>query len=82
MNRANLIKEGIYYTLGILLIFGFIYLYWGHFSDAPGPPSAVTYLRTHWAYFCPFVIESSGAQKGCSPLLSWLYLPKCSVFLC
>jgi hypothetical protein len=28
MNRANLFKEGIYYTLGILLIFGFVYLYW------------------------------------------------------
>ena len=38
MNRANLFKEGIYYTLGILLIFGFVYLYWGHFMDAPGPP--------------------------------------------
>ena len=33
MNRANLIKEGIYYTLGILLIVGFVYLYWGHFTD-------------------------------------------------
>ncbi len=31
-NRANLIKEGVYYTLGILLICGFVYLYW----DAAG----------------------------------------------
>ena len=46
-NRANLIKEGIYYTLGILLIFGFVYLYWGHFLDVPGPPNAIRYIMGH-----------------------------------
>jgi protein-S-isoprenylcysteine O-methyltransferase Ste14 len=40
MNRGNLIKEILYYTLGILLIFGFVYLYWAHFMDKQGPPTA------------------------------------------
>jgi steroid delta-isomerase-like uncharacterized protein len=47
MNRANLIKEGLYYTLGILLIFGFVYLYWGHFTDTPGPPTAIRYIMNN-----------------------------------
>jgi len=38
MNRTNLIKECIYYTLGILLIFGFVYLYWGHLQMNQGLP--------------------------------------------
>ena len=65
-NRANLIKEGIYYILGILLIFGFVYLYWPHFGEGPGPPAAQLYLITHFgrktamainaAVFCLFII--------------------------
>ena len=98
MNRANLIKEGIYYTLGILLIFGFVYLYWPHFRDGPGPPYAQYYLRTYFgiklllqsmhlylyflSYFCPFVIESNGVQRECFQLLFWLSLPKCLVCRC
>jgi protein-S-isoprenylcysteine O-methyltransferase Ste14 len=37
MNRASRIKEALYYTLGILLIFSFVYLYWSHFMDKHGP---------------------------------------------
>ena len=40
-NRSILAKETIYYGLGIFLIFGFVYLYWGHFSNSPGPPAAI-----------------------------------------
>jgi hypothetical protein len=40
-NRFTLAKEALYYGLGILLILGFVYLYWGHFSDIPGPPAAI-----------------------------------------
>jgi protein-S-isoprenylcysteine O-methyltransferase Ste14 len=58
-NRANPIKEGIYYTLGILLICGFVYLYWGHFTDTPGPPSAVQYIWTHWGKNTAIVIHSA-----------------------
>jgi len=98
MNRTNLIKEGIYYTLGIVLIFGFVYLYWGHFTDTPGPPSAVQYIMSHWGYDTAFVIHSAifiifilflpfrdrieWRSKGFSPPLSWRYLPKCLVCLC
>jgi len=66
MNRANLIKEGIYYTLGILLIFGFVYLYWPHFRDGPGPPAAQQYFMAYFgkktaiainaAVFCLFIL--------------------------
>jgi protein-S-isoprenylcysteine O-methyltransferase Ste14 len=66
MNRTNLIKEGIYYTLGVLLIFGFIYLYWPHFRDGPGPPAAQLYFMTYFgrkaamainaAVFCLFIL--------------------------
>ena len=59
MIRAKLIKEGIYYTLGILLIVGFVYLYWGHFTDTPGPPSAVMYIWTHWGINTAIVIHSA-----------------------
>lgn len=45
-NRLNLTKEAIYYILGILLIFGFVYLYWGHFTDAQGLPLPLDIL---WA---------------------------------
>ena len=97
-NRLTLIKEIIYYLLGILLIFGFVYLYWGHFTDASGPPDAILYIMHHWGMraaiiinaavflifiiFLPFRVELSGVQRECFQLLSWLYLPKCSVCLC
>jgi len=58
-DRLILIKEGIYYTLGILLIFGFVYLYWGHFMDKPGPPSAVRYIWTHWGINTAILIHSA-----------------------
>ena len=48
MNRLSLIKEGVYYTLGILLIFGFVYLYWSHFRDISGPPFAQRYILYNW----------------------------------
>jgi protein-S-isoprenylcysteine O-methyltransferase Ste14 len=47
-DQLNLTKEGIYYILGFLLIFGFVYLYWGHFTDKPGPPAAIRYIMGHW----------------------------------
>jgi len=56
-NRTNLIKEGIYYTLGIVLIFGFVYLYWGR--NYRGPPPAVQYFYIHWGYDTAFVINSA-----------------------
>ncbi len=59
MNRLSLIKEGLYYILGIILIFGFVYLYWGHFTDTPGPPSAVTYIWVHWGKNTAIVIHSA-----------------------
>ncbi len=59
MNRANLIKEGIYYTLGILLIFGFVYLYWGHFTDTAGPPSAIRYIMGHWGMRAAIIINAA-----------------------
>jgi protein-S-isoprenylcysteine O-methyltransferase Ste14 len=58
-NRANPIKEGIYYTLGILLICGFVYLYWGHFMDAPGPPSAIRYIMGHWGMRVAIIINAA-----------------------
>jgi protein-S-isoprenylcysteine O-methyltransferase Ste14 len=42
------IKEIIYYLLGILLIFGFVYLYWSHFRDIAGPPDAQLYIMHTW----------------------------------
>ena len=59
MNRTNLIKEGIYYTLGILLIFGFVYLYWGHFTDASGPPDAILYIMHHWGMRAAIIINAA-----------------------
>ena len=66
MNRANLVKEGIYYTLGILLIFGFVYLYWSDFRVISGPNAAQLYLFTYFgrktaiainaALFCLFIL--------------------------
>ena len=59
MNRTNLIKEGIYYTLGILLIFGFVYLYWGHFTDRQGPQSAILYIMSHWGIYAAIIINAA-----------------------
>ena len=58
-NRLNLTKEAIYYILGILLIFGFVYLYWGHFTDAPGPPSAIRYIMGHWGMKAAIIINAA-----------------------
>ena len=59
MNRSNRIKEALYYTLGILLIFGFVYLYWGHFSDTPGPPAAIRYIMFHWGMKAAIIINAT-----------------------
>jgi protein-S-isoprenylcysteine O-methyltransferase Ste14 len=58
-NRLILIKEVIYYALGIVLIFGFVYLYWGHFTDKHGPPSALKYIWIHWGINTAIVIQSA-----------------------
>jgi protein-S-isoprenylcysteine O-methyltransferase Ste14 len=57
--RASLIKEGLYYILGITLIFGFVYLYWGHFTDAPGPPAAIRYIMGHWGMRAAIIINAA-----------------------
>jgi protein-S-isoprenylcysteine O-methyltransferase Ste14 len=54
-----LIKEGLYYILGILLIFGFVYLYWGHFTDKPGPPSAILYIMGNWGRKAAMAINAA-----------------------
>jgi hypothetical protein len=59
MNRLSLIKEGLYYILGILLIVGFVYLYWGHFMDATGPPSAIRYIMGHWGMRAAIIINAA-----------------------
>ena len=59
VNRLNLTKEIIYYTLGILLVFGFVYLYWGHFSDTPGPPAAIRYIMSHWGMKAAIIINAA-----------------------
>ena len=59
MNRLSLIKEGLYYILGILLIFGFVYLYWGHFTDASGPPDAILYIMHHWGMRAAIIINAA-----------------------
>ena len=47
-NRLIKTKEVTYYILGVLLIFGFVYLYWRHFINAPGPPTAIRYIMVSW----------------------------------
>jgi protein-S-isoprenylcysteine O-methyltransferase Ste14 len=47
-NRLTQTKEVIYYILGILLIFGFVYLYWSHFADDFGPPHANRLIMSNW----------------------------------
>jgi protein-S-isoprenylcysteine O-methyltransferase Ste14 len=59
MNRLNRIKEGLYYILGILLIFGFVYLYWEHFANDPGPPDAIWYIMSHWGMRAAIIINSA-----------------------
>ena len=58
MNRLSLIKEGLYYILGIVLVVGFVYLYWGHFTDTPGPPSAIRYIMGHWGMRAAIIINA------------------------
>ena len=69
MNRLSLIKEGLYYILGILLIFGFVYLYWSHFADAFGPPFTNRYIMLHWGTNAVIAINAAVF------LLFILYLP-------
>ena len=57
--RLNLIKEVIYYTLGILLISCFVYLYWSHFRDIAGPPTAQLYIMHNWGKIAAIVINAS-----------------------
>lgn len=54
-----LIKEGFYYISGILLISGFVYLYWGHFTDKPGPPSAILYIMGNWGRKAAIAINAA-----------------------
>jgi len=53
------IKESLYYVLGIVLIVGFIYLYWGHFTDKPGPPGAIRYIMGHWGMRAAIIINAA-----------------------
>jgi len=48
IDRQTSIKESLYYLLGIILIAGFVYLYWPHFRNIPGPPPAQSYLMTYF----------------------------------
>ena len=59
MIRGTLIKEFVYYTLGILLILGFVYLYWEHFTDTPGPPSSILGIRYGWGKTAAIVINAA-----------------------
>jgi protein-S-isoprenylcysteine O-methyltransferase Ste14 len=68
MNRTNLIKEGIYYTLGIILICGFVILYWYHFIDKSQftgssgqlwPPKVQPYLYYHLGRNAAIIINAS-----------------------
>ena len=58
-NRFPLAKEVVYYGLGILLILGFVYLYWGHFTDKPGPPDAIRYIMSHWGMRVAIMINAA-----------------------
>jgi|GEM_PF-296161 len=57
--RLVLFKESLYYVLGIVLIVGFVYLYWGHFKDTPGPPSAIRYIMGHWGIRAAIIINAA-----------------------
>jgi len=39
--------EVIYSARDILLIFGFVYLYWARFADRPGPPDAIKFANSN-----------------------------------
>jgi len=58
-DRFVFIKESLYYGLGIVLIVGFVYLYWGHFRDIPGPPTAQLYLKTYFGTKARIAINAS-----------------------
>ena len=47
IERLALIKECLYYVLGIILIAGFVFLYWTPFKNIPGPP-AQRYIMTNF----------------------------------
>jgi protein-S-isoprenylcysteine O-methyltransferase Ste14 len=57
--RFVLIKEIFYYMLGIVLIVGFVYLYWPHFGDIPGPPAAQLYFMTYFGKKTAMAINAS-----------------------
>jgi protein-S-isoprenylcysteine O-methyltransferase Ste14 len=57
-NRLTLLKEILYYLLGILLISGFVYLYWSHFRDVAGPPFAQRYILYNWGKTAAIVINA------------------------
>lgn len=59
MNRSSLIKEGLYYTLGILLIGGFVYLYWSHFGDTFGPPHINRLILSRWGKNAAIAINAA-----------------------
>ena len=59
MNRLSLIKEGLYYLLGILLISRFVYLYWSHFRDISGPPFAQRYFLYNWGKNAAIAINAA-----------------------
>ena len=58
-NRLTQTKEYIYYILGILLISGFLFLYWSHFADTFGPPYANRYIMLHWGKTAAIVINAA-----------------------
>ena len=58
-NRFTLAKEALYYTLGIFLILGFVCLYWGHFSDTPGPPAAIRSIMGRWGMTAAIFINAT-----------------------
>jgi protein-S-isoprenylcysteine O-methyltransferase Ste14 len=57
-NRLNQFKEILYYLLGIILISGFVYLYWSHFSDSPSPPFAQSYILVSWGKYAAIAINA------------------------
>ena len=58
-NQSNLLKEILYYLLGLLLIFGFVYLYWSHFTDTFGPPFANRYIMLYWGNNAAIAINAA-----------------------
>jgi protein-S-isoprenylcysteine O-methyltransferase Ste14 len=58
-NRLSVIREGLYYILGILLILGFIYIYWSHFRDIPGPSNVQRYLMGNLGIRATMIINAA-----------------------